>query len=385
MKIVYFTTAMSAVAFKQFSARWNIALNPSNQNFHNKMIRSLAITNEVVVISIRPFSKRNCKIDKLQYEFEQEDKISWNYLEISRSKLFKIDKCKKQAISILKKMELEDAVFVTDTINPTVLTIACAMKAKFNRPSIGICTDSPSNISGTTRSYTLYLLNHANTLDGYVALTDGLNVLFNENAKPSVIIEGLVENELPKKAENLYGKYVFFGGAMMEKYGIYSLIEAFKQLDLKDTKLLLCGHHYNESLLKVNIGEATNIQFIGIIPVKTVLELEQWALVNVNPRPFSEDFDRYSIPSKTIEYLSSGAPTVSVRNTKLEKNFKDEIIWAKSSDANDLAEALKVALKLTKEERAELSKRQKDKVSEFYSLTSVNKKLDEFLSQFLKQ
>lgn len=385
MKIVYFTTAMSIQSFRQFSSRWNIALNPSNQNFHNKMIRSLAISNDVSVISIRPFSKRNCKIKKLQYEVEKEEKITWHYLEISKQKFNKISKCKKQTFSILKKMNLDDAVFITDTINPSVLTIANAAKDKFKKQTIGICTDSPSNISGTNKSYTLYLLNHASKLDGYIALTEGLDVLFNEERKPSIIIEGVVENNLPKKSENLYGKYVFFGGAMMEKYGIYNLIQAFKNLNLMDTTLLICGHHFNKSMLKATIGTAKNIQFLGIVSVKTVLELEQWSLVNVNPRPYSEDFDRYSIPSKTIEYLSSGVPTVSVKNTKLEKYFKDEIIWAKSSDPDDLSDALKEALKLSKEERTELGKRAREKVCELYSLTSVNKKLDEFLSQFVEQ
>ena len=250
MKIVYFTTAMEESAYKQFSSCWTVALNPSNQNFHNKLIRSIGINNSICVISIRPFSKRNCKITKLISETSEDGNIKWNYLSIPKNRLKKTKSCTKQALTILRGINLKETIFITDTINPTVITVANKVNSKLNRPILGVCTDSPSNISGTTRSYTLYLLNQAKNLDGYITLTNGLNDLFNENKKPNIVVEGLVENELPNKGENIYGKYIFFGGALMQKYGIYNLISAYKQLNNMHIKLIICGHHCNENLLK---------------------------------------------------------------------------------------------------------------------------------------
>ena len=63
----------------------------------------------------------------------------------------------------------------------------------------------------TPRSYTLYLLNQGKNLNGYIALTEGLNDLFNENGKPSIILEGIVEDLETKPVPNKYGKYFFFG------------------------------------------------------------------------------------------------------------------------------------------------------------------------------
>ena len=71
MKIIYFTTAIQRDDYRDFTKLWTISLNPSNQNFHNKMIRSLAINNEVHVISIRPFSRKNCKVKKLEEETKE--------------------------------------------------------------------------------------------------------------------------------------------------------------------------------------------------------------------------------------------------------------------------------------------------------------------------
>ena len=68
MRIIYFTTAQDEKDYRSFMNLWKIALNPSNQNFHNKLIRALAIENKVDVISIRPFSRKYMKVKKLPFE-----------------------------------------------------------------------------------------------------------------------------------------------------------------------------------------------------------------------------------------------------------------------------------------------------------------------------
>ena len=55
---------------------------------------------------------------------------------------------------------------------------------KYKMPIIGVCTDSPSNIAGTNRAYTMFLLRLARSLNGYICLTPGLNELFNDQNKP---------------------------------------------------------------------------------------------------------------------------------------------------------------------------------------------------------
>ena len=107
------------------------------------------------------------------------------------------------------------------------------------------------------------------------------------------------------------------------------------------------------------------------------------AVGNINPRPYSEDLDRYSIPSKTIEYFSSGKPTISVKNSKLQRDFGQDAIWAKSSNVDDLAGAIERLFELTEEERNELGKKARTKVLAKYSLDNVGEKLTKFLEGFL--
>lgn len=385
MKIVYFTTAIQRDDYKAFSKLWNISLNPSNQNFHNKMIRSLAINNQVDVVSIRPFSKRKCLAKYLPEETKEEDNITWHYVKIRGDRLVRPFKIKKEVKKLLKKMDLSDTIFISDTINPNVITNANRAKKKYSRPLVGVVTDSPSNISGTPRSYTLYLLKQSHNLDGYISLTDGLNDMFNEEGKPSILLEGIVEDkEVKVPTNNKYGNYFFFGGALLERYGVYNLINAFKRLDNPDYHLVICGHHGDEKRIRESIKKQKNIHYLKLLPVIDVLQLEAGAFANVNPRPYSQDLDRFSIPSKTIEYYTSGKITISAQSTILNKYFASCTVWCGYAKEDEIYNALNKVIKMDEEKRNDMGLKAKKKAQDLYSLSAVNNKINAFLAKLVK-
>ena len=384
MKIIYVTTAMDKNDYKSFVSLWKKKPNPSNQNFHNKLIRSLAVNNEIEVISIRPFSRKLVSLKSLPREAKRIGNINWHYLHIKNNKILRFFSIKKDCLKVLKKETLDSAVVITDTINRNCLS--CAVKiAKVNKlPLIGVCTDSPSNITGTNRSYTMYLLKKAQKCNGFIALTNELNTLYNDSNKPNIIVEGIVEkeNNVAPHAEDK--PYFFFGGSLLPRYGINELIDGFEQLKRDDVKLIIAGHTGNNQNIISKIKANLNIEFIGTIDVDSVLSYEAGAIANINPRPFSEDLDRFSIPSKTIEYLTSGSITISVRNSKLKPFFDEEILWINNSTANDISWALGIVLGMNKEERDEIGRKAKEKVQSLFSLDQVNQKLVQFLTIFAK-
>lgn len=384
MKIIYITTSLEENDYIEFNKLWTVSLNPSNQNFHNKMIRSFALQNDVEVISIRPFSKAKCNIRTLKAETKQFNNVTYHYLKINRNKLFRMTLLKKQVKNIIPTIKTDDCIVVTDTINPKCVSVTNCIQRKFHIPAIGICTDSPSNITGTGKSYTLYLLNYCKQLDGFITLTEGLNLLFNQNNKRHITIEGVVESKEFKDNTKVEGKYLFFGGALLPRYGVYNLIEAFKSIENKDISLIVCGHHGNDKKIEEAIGGDARIKYLGCLPVSEVLALEAHAIANINPRPFTQDLDRLSIPSKTLEYLASGCLTISVKNTELEKTFKSCAIWAKSGEVKDLAVAIKSALDMSDEERKKLAETAKNTAISHYSLEKISELITDFSLSFLQ-
>ena len=87
-KYIYFTTAMDNNSFKEYLSNWVVAPNLSNQNFHNKLIRSLALSHDIDVISVRSINKFY-KEKILQAKIVKEDNIFWKYPLVKRNRIDK--------------------------------------------------------------------------------------------------------------------------------------------------------------------------------------------------------------------------------------------------------------------------------------------------------
>ena len=386
MKIIYFTTACEKEDYISFSKNWNTSLNTSIQNLHNRLIRSLALTHEVEVMSIRPFSKKYCKLRGLPSALTNEGKITWHYLEIKRHKVARFLSAKRQAKKLLSKMNLKDCIILTDTLNPYILNSSTSLAKKYNLPIIGICNNTPSGIHNTGKSYTTFLLSMADDLSGYIAMTSGLNDLYNERSRASLILEGVNESKYKEFDTKEYGKYIFYNGSLEEKYGVYDLIKAFNELNREDLKLVITGYHnFEESKFSSAIMGNPNIIHLGMLDADKILSLENGALMNVNPCPYTEDFDRYLIPVNMLDYLASNTITVSVKNNRLQKYFDEDCIWVNSSDEEDLVNGMKKALDMKKDEKNKIVKKATMDMNKNYSMAIVNKKIILFLKQFLKQ
>ena len=348
-KVIYFTSAMNNEDYKDYLSLWNVPPNLSNQNFHNKFIRSLALSHPVEVISIRPINA-NFKQKTLHSASRLENSITWNYVKVSSSRIDKL-LCLSSRIAkaVEDKIEGSSVVFV-DVLNRTLLKAAIKTASKYGCKAIGICTDNPHNISFVDNSYASDILNLCNKLDGYVVLTNKLAELFNPNGKPCLVIDGLTESVDSQSNIRISGDYLFFGGSLMKKYGVYNLIDAFRKLDNPDLKLVLCGHHEEEGFVSY-IKPSPNILYLGALSYQDVNYVQKHALVAINPRPIDPQIDEYSIPSKTLEYLSNGVLTICVNNLLLKEKYESAIIWAKSGDVEDLYDALKEALSLNSKEK----------------------------------
>ena len=112
--------------------------------------------------------------------------------------------------------------------------------------------------------------------------------------------------------------------------------------------------------------------------------------LNVNPLPFSEDTDRYFVPSNLADYFNSNSVVVSTRNRRFKKYFENDAIWVDSEETtagltNNLIEGLKAGLSLSKENRADMIKKANMDANKLYSMAMINRRTILFLKQFLKQ
>lgn len=379
-KVIYFTNAVDQEYFKDYLSNWKVSPNLSNQNFHYKLINAISTKYDVEVISVRAINS-NYSESKLPESKSIKGNIKWIYPRVSVNKLYKALLLKSQ---INRSLELDDDDYVifVDTLNYSLVKAAYSLHKKKGYKIIGVCTDNPYNISFTSSLYINNLMKYATKLDGYVVLTKGINEIYNKANKPFIQIDGVNEDREIEPADLIKKPYIYFGGSLMEEYGVYNLIEAFKELNLKDVYLVICGHHVQKEKLEQAISGNDSIKYLGPVDYEQNLSLERSALMSVNPRPINPKIDDYSIPSKTLECLAAKCLCITVENKLLKENYEDVIIWANSSNVEDLKTAINKAFNLSKEAKSKMIEDGYKKVMSRTSQKVIGEDIEQFLSKF---
>lgn len=185
--------------------------------------------------------------------------------------------------------------------------------------------------------------------DGYVVLTENMVKALNLS-KPYTVVEGIAisDTKCGKKANNK--KYILYAGGLNREYGIDVLVQAFMQADTNDCELWLCGEgDYVDEIKSIGLIDS-RIVYKGFLNRQELKELRDNALLLVNPRNAADDYTKYSFPSKTMEYLSSGVPVMMEKLDGIPEEYYSYIIEVKNQDWKEAIEKyLKLPEKAIKE------------------------------------
>lgn len=148
-------------------------------------------------------------------------------------------------------------------------------------------------------------------IDCFVLLSESMKDKLDVKDRPYVRIEGIYQNrERVIKFKKTTKKIILYTGALSNNYGLSNLLGAFSMIESSEFLLWFCG----DGEMKDKIIEKTiidrRIKYFGTLPFEKVKILQQRVTVLINPRTSEGDFTKYSFPSKTMEYLASGTPTI---------------------------------------------------------------------------
>lgn len=159
--------------------------------------------------------------------------------------------------------------------------------------------------------------------------------------KPYDVIEGLYQasSKQTKPAKERYTT-VLYTGNLDSRYGIMTLLEAFHSIDDPNYRLWLCGDGNSVENIKQYEQNDGRIKYWGAISRDEVLELQQRATMLVNPRSSREEYTRYSFPSKTMEYLASGTPTIMAHLASIPKEYDPHIFYFEDESSDGLKQRI---------------------------------------------
>ena len=380
MRILYLTTAMSEKYFNEYCAKARIKPNPSNQNFHLKLIKSIATQFDVEVISLRPFSSRMFDEYTLEETYCREDNFIFYYVKESSSLLDRMLSLERDIVSLARDLIENDTIIVVDTLNEHLLKSALKIREKCKTPVVGILSDNPANITGISKRYVRAINSNISDMNGYITLTDELNILFNKNNKPFYKLNGLIDDYRPFKNQE-EGSYYFFGGALYERYGVLDMIEAFSKSSVHD-KLIIAGHGELESIIREISSKNPQVKFLGTMSKEMMYTYEQHAIACINPRRYDNRLDKESIPSKVLEYAGNKTLIISTISKELQNVFGDSIIWV--SEQEKLVKAVNFVAELKANQRNEYANSAYEIVMKQYSICEQGKHLFAFISSLIK-
>ncbi len=323
--------------FNKYTHEAKIKPNPSNQNFHLKIIKALSLKANIEVISLRPFTKKMFDEYTLEEMYGRQGEINFYYVKESSTLLDRFLSLNNDICELADDLLEKDSIIVVDTMNEHLLKSALKIKKKYGIKVIGVLSDNPANISHTNKRYIDEIYKNIVNLDGYIYLTNGLNTLFNKNNKPSFQLIGLVDEYKPITNPEK-DPYIFFGGALYERYGVLDMVNAYLKSGINDN-LIIAGHGDLDAQLNELMKSNPKIKYLGIISKEQMYAYEQHAVICINPRRYDKKLDEESIPSKVLEYASNKANIISSKSTDLMMIFGDAIKWI--GEQTELIESLK--------------------------------------------
>lgn len=239
-------------------------------------------------------------------------------------------------------------------LNPTLELFKLAKSVNKDIKTCLIVPDLPNMCTRKKKLFNIFLNSVSKKMskyqiyiDNYVVLTEQMATELNFS-RNYVVIEGIIDsdekNDSCNSSINIDNvnrtPIVLYSGTLNEKYGVVNLVEAFKRIEDKNYRLVICGKGDAEALIKLASSEDRRIEYRGLLNNSDVLSLQKAARVLVNPRQNNEEYTKFSFPSKNLEYMMSGRPLIAYKLDGIPDEYDNYLLYVQGNSIDDLKESI---------------------------------------------
>ena len=356
MQFHYISSVMQSDDFSElFAGRPNIP-GQQVQKYHRLLIEGLAENGRKVhVISSAPISSENYPPKLYPGKKHPVGNITYRYLPvINLPGLKTLMQMLGSFFSVLTCRNKKEQVVICDVLNASVSFGAVTAAKLRGIPCVGVVTDLPDMmVTCGNQKYVKLVNKNIWGCTHYVLLTEQMNEVVNPAHKPYTIIEGLCDIRMqkmpvPTKKDE---KACLYAGLLDERYGVKTMVDAFLMADIPGAVFhIYGGGPYAEELSQV-AETHPNIRFHGSVLNEAVVTAELRASLLVNPRPTTEEFTKYSFPSKNMEYMVSGTPVLTTNLPGMPREYCDFVYLFEDESAEGMANTFRTLLSRSEDER----------------------------------
>lgn len=356
------------------------------QRYHRILINGLSKRRlfHVDVLSALPITSDNCTLKKIEKEILEENGIRYHYLSTVNSKIWKRMGDFFGGFFNVLKYSKKNTILIVDILDASIV-LGALLASKMKRiTTIGIVTDLPDYLFVIGKLHAKLANINIRLCDSYILLTEQMNQKVNpKNKKPYLVMEGHVPTEIKKEQPREFEKeemnICFYAGILDARYGVEELVKGFLLANLPNTRLDIYGEgSYKEELKKI-AKTNQNIYYKGVKQNREIVLEEKKASLLINPRPSKEEFVKYSFPSKNLEYMVSGTPTLTTCLPGMPEEYKTYVYQIKEETAEGISKILKEIFSKTKEERTKFGRIAKEFVQKNKSEDAQAEKVENFV------
>lgn len=340
-RIVYISSAVSEkLKTKYFKDKMGYFPHQA-QKFNKLLIRGFKDSGEAIEsLSIPPINRKITRKLIVSKNVEIENDIKFESVPFINLKIVR-NICIFLYIFIKILRYESKSIIIIDLLNRSAVSAAALARVFKKHFIIGILTDLPSFKTNQKNEVSKLGYLHKityNKFDHFILLTKYMVSLHKKFEKHHSIIEGISdEHNLILDIKKYSKKTCMYTGTLARVYGIDNLVSAFTKDKLSDIQLVIYGEgDYKDALIEIS-KMYPNIQYKGSASNDEIIKEQSKVHLLINPRPVEGVFTRYSFPSKIIEYLSSGTPTVTTNLQGIPDDYRDFLYILENSDSDGIA------------------------------------------------
>lgn len=251
------------------------------------------------------------------------------------AKLFEMLRVRKNIKSLLSSDNNENIVCCYALHSPFLLALL-SLRRRLWKVCV-VVPDLPEYMSARkgviykmAKKIDKYIINYCiRRLDCYALLSEAMIDKLPLKKKEWTLVEGIYCPEIVPDVEKTKTTSILYTGQLQKRYGLFDLVEAFMRIPNKDYELWLCGRGSSDEKewFESKAREDKRIKLIGRVPAEEARALQKKATLLINPRHSNEEFTKYSFPSKTMEYLASGTPTLMCKLPSIPQEYHEHLLF----------------------------------------------------------
>jgi glycosyltransferase involved in cell wall biosynthesis len=201
-----------------------------------------------------------------------------------------------------------------------------------------------------------------------------------EAQNKNIVVEGIcIEKPLNIEPKGNI-KTILYAGTLDKFSCVEDLVNAFLKIKNKNCKLIICGKGYLTPMIVDAAQKDNRIIYKGLVSRDEVLKLQQSATFVINPRKPDNSITRFSFPSKTMEYLSSGTPMIGYKLDGIPSEYYEHYYTINDLSEKTLIETLEYLMSLPQEELNEKARIAHQFVMENKTTQKQVKRIIDFIS-----